>query len=355
MNQDINNLNNQVPTGTPVTPAAPVGINSVTPPQPVPAPTVLPTEQVTTTIPTEPINVVPEPPVQNTTLVEPQPTTIATPTPEPPVEQSNGALNIMGTQQPAPVTEPTPVGPVATSFPTEPTVNSSVNGLPNEQTITPTPTTSSIPDEPVEQEKKKVPALVIVAVIFIIIGIVYYIVVFPKLMNKGNTTTNEQTNNGENTGEVTNNWEQYASLRGDQIGTTKNMNGAFRILSDAETYWVFGDTEFTMYQSVNNLTDNYTQGTSEIKKGKAEAITAGIDETTLDTLISESNGTITEEDIYTLIMTPTKEVTNGATNTEIGQTWTQIWILKNHGTEGIEAQVINIEQPTTTYYVKVSD
>ena len=363
MNQDMNNINNtninQVPNNVPFTPINTTNING---PQVVQSAPVTGTEQQVIN-PTPAVTAMPTANIQSTPEQTPM-------TPE----VNNSALNIMsGTPQPIPDAQPQIVIPQVGELPVE------------QQTITPTPTaqpqptttnneatnftipnaeqTPSTPQPvpsvteqvsaPVEEElykeKKKVPVLVIIAGIFVIIGIVYYIFVFPKLMNGGESTTPEQQTPANTTTEndTRTAWEKYASLRGEQVSTIKDINGGFRILADTETYYVFKDNSFNMYQSVNNLEDNYTEGTLTVSKGKEFAMTAGIDETKL--------ADFEDGDIYTLVMTPTKEVTNGETKTDLTEEWTQIWILKDHSTEGIEAEVLNITQPTTSNYVKISD
>lgn len=155
------------------------------------------------------------------------------------------------------------------------------------------------------------------------------------------------------------NWNRYSDLRSGDLGKSKSMNGGWRILSDSETYWKFEDGEFWWYESVNNLSDNYWYGTTQVLTGKAGLAVAGIDEGKLDTIISNSSGNVTADDVYTIVCTPTKIISGGVdkseTNIPAGTTWTYVWIIVDHGADGIEAQVLNTENYSTSYFVKITD
>ena len=72
--------------------------------------------------------------------------------------------------------------------------------------------------------------------------------------------------------------------------------------------------------------------------------------------LSKSNN-ITENDIYSLILTPKKIISNGTdksdTNIPDNSTWNYIWIIVDHGNEEIEGQAINTKNNDTSYYVKI--
>ena len=340
MNQDMNNQN-----PTPINPVNPTNINGV---QPQPAEPVqnqmtgmpntnqpMPTSQPDAISPQQ-LNMMG---AENN--VTPQTNIIS----EGPQASSMPQMNI---QQPEPAPAPTPI-------------NNGISNLISQNSEQPN-TTNGLPNQPVnnvqntntyfepEKEKKKVPVLVIIAIICIIFAAVYYFLIYPTMFNNNNNTNTTPVE--ETTTTVTTTWDKYASLRTGDLGTQKTITGAYRILSDDETYITLTETEFTIYQSKNNLSDNYTQGTLTVSKGKEAANNAGLD---TDSIISDSEGLITEDDFYTLTMNTVKEVTNGEEKIGLNQDYTQVWILKSHGTEGIESQVINIDQPVTTYYVKVSD
>lgn len=155
------------------------------------------------------------------------------------------------------------------------------------------------------------------------------------------------------------NWNRYSELRAGNLGKIKSVNGGWRNLSDSETYWKFKNGQFWWYKSVNDLNDNYWYGTTQILTGKAGLTAAGIDESKLDVIVSNSSGKVTVNDVYTIICTPTKIISGGAdksdTNIPVGTTWKYVWILVDHGTEGIEAQVFNMGSYDTSYYVKIAD
>ena len=155
------------------------------------------------------------------------------------------------------------------------------------------------------------------------------------------------------------NWNRYSELRKGNLGKINSINGGWRVLNDSEIYWKFRNGQFLWFKSINNLNDNYWYGTTKIYTGKEGLKVAGIDESKLDSLISSAYGTITANDVYTVVCTPTKIVSGGVdrsdTNIPEGTTWTYVWIVIDHGAEGIEAQVLNTGTYEATYYVKIED
>lgn len=155
------------------------------------------------------------------------------------------------------------------------------------------------------------------------------------------------------------NWNRYSELRKGNLGKIKSINGGWRILDDSEEYWKFKNGQFWWYKSCNDLNDNYWYGTTQILNGKSGLAVAGIDESKLDTIVSNSSEKITVNDVYTIVCTPTKIISGGVdksdTNITKGKTLTYIWILVDHRAEGIEAQVLNKRSYDTSYYVKIAD
>ena len=136
------------------------------------------------------------------------------------------------------------------------------------------------------------------------------------------------------------------------------VTGGWRILDSDEQYWEFDNNSFWWYKSVNNLNDNYWQGTIKVIKGKDGFKEAGIDVSKYDAILKKGNS-VTANDIYTVVMTPTKLISGGqdlsSKNIKPGQKMVQIWILVSHGSEGIEAQVYNVDTGNASYYVKIKD
>lgn len=180
--------------------------------------------------------------------------------------------------------------------------------------------------------------------------------------DKDDYVTNDDKDDDSDIGDALNdlaNWNRYKDLRSGNISHNKAISGGWRILSDSETYWVFKNNEFWWYKSVNDLDDNYWYGTTEIVTGKEGLKKAGLSEDKVDQIISQSNGNITANDIYTIICTPTKIISDGvdksSTNIPVDYKWTYVWIVVDHGTEGVEAQVLNMSTYDTSYYVKLND
>lgn len=155
------------------------------------------------------------------------------------------------------------------------------------------------------------------------------------------------------------NWNRYSNLRSGKLGKVSYITGGWRILADSEDYWEFKNGQFWWYKSVNDLNDNYWYGTTKIVTGKEGLALAGLDESKVDSIISQSNGKVTASDIYTIVFTPTKIISGGvdksSTNIPANTTWTYVWIIVDHDSEGIEAQVLNMQTSTSSYYVKLED
>ncbi len=153
------------------------------------------------------------------------------------------------------------------------------------------------------------------------------------------------------------NWNTYQSARSDSLGIKKTIEGGWRILANSEEYWTFKDGEFYYYKSVNDLNDNYYQGTYKVYTGKTGAAKVGIEGSRIDAIVSRNKG-IKETDIYTIILTPKKIISGGEdkSSTNLGsEDWQNVWILVDHGKEGIEGQSINVKSGETSYYVKIKD
>jgi len=153
------------------------------------------------------------------------------------------------------------------------------------------------------------------------------------------------------------NWNTYQSARSGSLGTKKTIDGGWRILANSEEYWTFKNGEFYYYKSVNDLNDNYYQGTYKVYTGKTGAAKVGIEASKIDNIVAKNKG-IKETDIYTLILTPKKIISGGVdkSSTNLGTNdWQHVWILVDHGKEGIEGQFLDVKSQDTSYYVKIKD
>lgn len=154
------------------------------------------------------------------------------------------------------------------------------------------------------------------------------------------------------------NWNRYSDLRKGDLGKNKDINGGWLTLSDAASYWEFKNGEFWWYKSKDVKNDNYWYGTTKILTGKEGLKEVGLDESKVDYITANAGEKVTSDNIYTIIMTPTKIISGGvdksSTNID-GNDWHMVWIIVDHGNEGLEAQTINVKTAETTYLVKVSD
>lgn len=176
-----------------------------------------------------------------------------------------------------------------------------------------------------------------------------------KLLKNINVKTTEDDKMPEYLDTMTN-WNSYKKLRSDEIGKKKTIEGEWRILSNSEEYIKITNGEFYSYNSFKNLNDNYTVGTYKKYTGKKGATKVGIDEYKIENIISKNKG-IKEKDIYTIIVKPNKLISEGTDKTDTlnKEDINTIWILVDHGKEGIEAQKINVATKEITHYVKIKD
>lgn len=153
------------------------------------------------------------------------------------------------------------------------------------------------------------------------------------------------------------NWNLYKSVRSGSLGSVKSLVGGWKILDNSKEYFEFNATDFYYYKDYTDLSDNYYYGTYEVYTGKTGTAKVGVSDDKVDSLITNSNGKITENDIKTIIFKPTKLIASGEDkssnikNNEIKY----IWIFVDHGSEGIEGQVLNVSEGNTLYFVKSSD
>ena len=155
-----------------------------------------------------------------------------------------------------------------------------------------------------------------------------------------------------------NNWNRYSNLRSGTLGKKLTINGGWRKLDDSEEYWKFKDGKFWWYKSVNNLNDNYYYGTTKIATGLEGLKSVGLTEENLKNVLASANGKVSQNDIYAIICTPTKLISDGqdksSTISEEAKL-KEVWIVINHNDEGIEGQTLNLNTYGTSYYVKIED
>ncbi len=152
-------------------------------------------------------------------------------------------------------------------------------------------------------------------------------------------------------------WNRYSSVRNKNIPAySKDINGNWLSLSDNDVYWVFENNTFYWYKSKSNLKDNYWYGTTKIYTGALGFRQIGLSESKMQQIILNSNGKLTANDFKTVICTPTKLIVDGKDKSKTitaSSTKKIVWILVDHGTEGIEGQYLDIDTGDTAYYYKV--
>ena len=153
------------------------------------------------------------------------------------------------------------------------------------------------------------------------------------------------------------NWKTYRSLRNDAVGYNLDINGTFRILDVTSEGWNFNNGEFYWYKDVNNTANDYWYGKANIVTGKTGLSTLGISESKISELVR--NGNVKDENIYAMELTPLKIVSGGvdksSTNIPSNTKWVYVWVLVDHGSEGIEAKVLNNDTSKVSYFVKMAD
>ena len=155
------------------------------------------------------------------------------------------------------------------------------------------------------------------------------------------------------------NWNMYKSVRTNTtLGKKRVLDGGWRVLSsDGEAYWIFKGNEYWWYKSYKDLNDNYWYGTVQVYRGKEGYKKVGLDPNKIDEAMAKDKK-MKETDFYTTIFTPKKIMSNGEdkSSTNIaGEDWHMVWILVDHGSEGIEAQQLNVKTADTSFFVKVKD
>ena len=187
---------------------------------------------------------------------------------------------------------------------------------------------NQMPYQPVTNKKGVSPFIIviIIALAIIFLSAIIFLVAAPFIFNKSNVKTNDL--------EIYGGWKTQSP--------------------DAETYWVFDNNEFWWYQSYNDLNDNYWYGKVTIETGREGLKNVGLNESSVDTIIQNSNGKVTDDDIYTLTLTPEKIISGGidksSTNIPEDSKWHYVWIVVDYGDEGLEGQVLNVDNGDVTYY-----
>lgn len=153
-------------------------------------------------------------------------------------------------------------------------------------------------------------------------------------------------------------WNMYSDVRtSSSKGKNIDLDGTWKELTYAGMGWTFKDGEFWYYKSYSDTNDNYWYGTYEVYTGQDGLDKVGAAGKAKD-IVDRSNGTVTSDSICSLVLKPTKIIINGEDQSSEmlpTQDWKYVWILINHGDDGIEGQVANISTGSTFYFLKTTD
>lgn len=182
-----------------------------------------------------------------------------------------------------------------------------------------------------------------------------------NIISNYNSNYSNSNSNSNNTLDDTLNslsaWNRYSSVRNSNVKSyTKDINGKWLQLSTSDMYWIFENNTFYWYKSKSNLNDNYWYGTTKIYTGAEAFKQVGLAESKMNQTIANSNGKLTANDFKAVICTPTKLIVNGQDKSNTitnGNVKKIMWILVDHGTEGIEGQFLDVNSGETAYYFKV--
>lgn len=178
-----------------------------------------------------------------------------------------------------------------------------------------------------------------------------------EILNTINITTKYDNELANSLNSMTN-WNRYSSSRQGAAGVKKDINGEWKLLGDSDGYWIFKNNEFWWYKSQSDLNDNYWYGSTKILTGREGIKSVGLSEDNFNQLLANNSGKVNADNIYTIIFTPSKIISNGVdkSSTNInGEDWQMVWIIVDHGSDGLEAQVLNVKNQDTSYYVKYKD
>lgn len=151
-------------------------------------------------------------------------------------------------------------------------------------------------------------------------------------------------------------WNMYDDLRSGELAKEASIEGEWRILEEYSSSYIFKDGRYVNFNKKENMEENYINGSYVADYGKIGFLVAGLDESKLQEIIDNSNGQVSEEDICVLTCSIDQFVKDGVQQ-ELPKDHfvTQVWIIVDHGDEGIEAQVYNMNNNSLYYYVKTLD
>ena len=154
-------------------------------------------------------------------------------------------------------------------------------------------------------------------------------------------------------------WNSCADIRdANKDGQYLDIIGEWLLLSNAsdECYVFNAWGEYWYYKSYEDRSDNYWYGKYDLLKGKD-----GIDAFGLNSSSVGANSDVPEDNYYAVTLYPEQIISGGVdksdTNIPEGMELKYVWVVIDHGDEGIEGQLLDLNGATydTYEYVKAAD
>lgn len=134
----------------------------------------------------------------------------------------------------------------------------------------------------------------------------------------------------------------------------KDIRGGWNSTSVGGSYWVFDkDDNFYWYKSSDDLEDNYYKGKmTKIYKGQDAADDLGITEDKIKTVLKNSKGKVTIDNIYAFHLKPTYLISGGVDKSSTLKDSSEMKMLFVYIDEN-SAQAMNINSGDTYYLTKL--
>ena len=130
------------------------------------------------------------------------------------------------------------------------------------------------------------------------------------------------------------------------------IRGGWQSSSEGGSYYVFEDDDtYYWYKSADDLNDNYYKGTMEVYHGQDALDDLGITLDRIDVLLRNSNGKVTEDNVYSMHLHPTYLISGGIDKTDTLTSQFDMKLLFIYIDEN-NAQAFNYTTGDTYYFIK---